>query len=204
MAQFEELSAGELTVTDKVKFAGKSNLTGATIGIPAAGTITAKHEDAGVFVRSTFTLTEARVPVIDGAGSGSYGSLVLFTFPAGSVSFLGSRQNYTAFAEGAALTTGAGDAVHLLALGTVAVAAAADGALTGTSVDIGNATAQITNVAGTGAATKHTGAGAVKDGTSTAATLNLNWSGTAATIDATSTIDVTGTITVLWSLMGDD
>lgn len=35
-------------------------------------------------------------------------------------------------------------------------------------------------------------------------TLNLNWSGSAATIDATSTIDVTGTITVIGIFMGDD
>ncbi len=34
--------------------------------------------------------------------------------------------------------------------------------------------------------------------------LNLNWSGTAATIDATSTIDVTGTIRVVGVLLGDD
>jgi hypothetical protein len=34
--------------------------------------------------------------------------------------------------------------------------------------------------------------------------LNLNWSGTAATIDANSTIAVTGTITVAGVFLGDD
>lgn len=53
---------------------------------------------------------------------------------------------------------------------------------------------------------KHTGPLdiGVVDGTSTAADLYLNWSGTAATIDATSTITVTGTITVAGRMMGDD
>ena len=42
------------------------------------------------------------------------------------------------------------------------------------------------------------------NGTATPITLRLNWSGTAATIDASSTIDVTGTITVAGVMLGDD
>lgn len=203
MAMFEDLSVTKLTVAEVV-----SNPTrvpsGSTLGTATSGTIAAVHEIVGNVVRSTFTLTAARIPVTDAAGSGSYGTLKLFTFPAGAIAYLGCRQNYTAFAEGSALTTAAGDAAFVIGLGSAALAAAADGALSTTSVDIGSATATITLSGGTGTGTKTNFTATAIDGTSTAATLNLNWSGSAATIDATSTIDVTGTITVNWILIGDD
>lgn len=176
-----------------------------TVGSPASGSISVSTVGVGGGVyASTFTLTACRVSVTDAGASGSYGTLVLATLPQGGVSYLGCRQNYTAFAEGAALTGAAGDAVFDIGVGTVAKAAAADGALGGATDDNIGAEIAITLSGGTGAGTVMTGAGAYHDGTATAATLNLNWSGTAATIDASSTIDVTGTITVLWSMMGDD
>jgi len=153
----------------------------------------------------TFTLSAARVPVTDGAGSGSFGSLKLFDFNQGGISFLGCRQDYTAFAEGSALTAAAGDAVHVLGVGTTAISSARDGTLTGNEQNVGNLTSQITNTAGTGSGNKFTGAvTASVDGTATALDLYLNWSGTAATIDANSTIDVTGTVTVTGVFIGDD
>lgn len=218
MARYEDLSVTKLTVSDvavtnltadnltadKLTASSVTTLSGATLGAPAAGTLTAVHEIVGSFVKTTFTLTAARVPVTDAGGSGSFGTLKLLTLPEGGISYLGCRQNYTAFAEGAALTGAAGDAVHVLGVGSAALAAAADGTLATTSIDIGGKTASITNSGGTGTATLFTGAGTAINGTGTAATINLNWSGTAATIDANSTIDVTGTITVLWASLGDD
>jgi hypothetical protein len=198
MAFFEELTVGKLTVTSG------GSPAGSTLGAPASGTLSVVHELTGIVNRSTFTLTNASIPVTDAAGSGSYGTLKLFTLPAGAVSYLGCRQNYTAFSEGAALTGAAGDAAFVIGVGSAALAAAADGALTTTSVDIGSATATITLSGGTGVGTKTNFTATAIDGTSTNATFNLNWSGSAATIDATSTIGVTGTITVLWSLLGDD
>ena len=65
-------------------------------------------------------------------------------------------------------------------------------------------TGTITNVAGTGAGTKFGGQGTAVDGTGTAVDLYLNWSGTAATIDANGTITVTGTVELLVALLGDD
>lgn len=225
MSQFTNLTAGTIDASTSIRSRGTltvdgattitgaltaSNVvvagtavTGSTLGTATSGTIAASHENSGLDVRSTFTLTAARIPVTDGAGSGSHGTLKLFTFPAGGVSFLGSRQNYTAFVEGAALTTAAGDAAFKIGLGTTAIAAAADAVLATTEKDIGGEIS-LTNSGGTSAGTAYTGAGTVKDGSATNATLNLNWSGSAATIDATSTIDVTGTITVVWVLLGDD
>ena len=154
----------------------------------------------------TFTLAALSIAVTDGAGSGSYGATKLFDFIESSIAFTGSRANYTAFAEGAALTGAAGDAAFVIGLGTTAIAAAADGTLgTTTGVNVGSSLS-ITLSGGTATGTKHTGPLdiGVVDGTATAAALYLNWSGTAATIDANSTIAVTGTITVTGRMMGDD
>jgi hypothetical protein len=181
----------------------------AAIGTAAQPTSGAVYLDARYdnypYFSLTFTFAAARVPVTDGAGSGSSGTLKIFDFNQGGISFLGCRQDFSAFAEGSALTTGAGDAVHVLGIGTASATTARDGTLTGNEQNVGNVTSQITNVAGTGATTRFTGAVTTSmDGTATALDLYLNWSGTAATIDANSTIDVTGTVTVTGVFIGDD
>jgi len=186
---------------------GAAAAIGAIASQPASGSIAVAIERFGSFFSLTFTLTAARLSVTDAAGSGSSGSLKLFDFAQGGIVPLGCRQDYTAFAEGAALTGGAGDASFVMGLGSVA-ANAGDGALTGTEVDFGAVTAAITLSGGTGTGGEFSGAGlnssAGLDGTSTAVDLYLNWSGTAATIDANSTIDVTGTVTVVGAMLGDD
>lgn len=170
---------------------------------PASGlSVDIKRSGAGLY-RLDFTLTAVSITVTDAAGSGSSGSLKLFDFAAGSVIALACRQDYTAFAEGATLTGAAGDAAFVMGLGSVA-ANAGDASLTGTEVDFGAVTSTITLSSGTGVGTKHSATAAAFDGTSTPTDLYLNWSGSAATIDASSTISVTGTISVLVALMGDD
>lgn len=175
-----------------------------TLNQPTAGSISATIEKWGSFVRINFTLAAARIPVTDAAGSGSSGSFKVFDFNQGGIVVLGCRQDYTAFAEGSALTGGAGDAAFVMAWGSVA-ADAGDGALTGTEVDFGAATSTITLSGGTGTGTKLNGAASTAlDGTTTAVDLYMNWSGSAATIDANSTIDVTGTVSILFAWLGDD
>lgn len=159
---------------------------------------------SGPFFWLDFTFTAMSITVTDAAGSGSSGSRKIFDFVQGSIAPMGCRQDYTAFAEGAALTTAAGDAAFVMGFGSVA-ADAGDGALTTTEVDFGSATATITLSGGTGVGTKHNGPGGTAlDGTGTAVDLYINWSGSAATIDATSTISVTGTATVAGMFLGDD
>jgi hypothetical protein len=158
----------------------------------------------GFLYRMDFTFTALSITVTDAAGSGPSGSLKIFDFVEGAVLPLGSRQDYTAFAEGAALTGAAGDAAFVMGLGSTA-AVAADGALTSTRVDFAPSTSTITLSGGTGTGTKMGGATAAAiDGTATATDLYLNWSGTAATIDANSTISVTGTVSLLVAMLGDD
>jgi len=190
---------GSILITDGVTLAGVPGTT------PAAGSVLIQEAQFGPFVRTTFTLNKARMTVTDGAASGSHGTLKLYTLPQAAVSFLGARQDYTAFAEGAALTGAAGDAVFEIGVGTTAISAAADGTLgNGVNENVGQAVS-VTLSGGTGTGTAVDGAKTTAlNGTGTALTLNLNWSGTAATIDANSTIDVTGTISVVWVHMGDD
>lgn len=172
---------------------------------PSTGTLSVKEEQFGPFVRTTFTMNALRMTVTDAAGSGSYGVHKLYDMPAAAVTFLGCRQDYTAFAEGAALTGAAGDAAFEIGVGTTAISAAADGTLgNGAQENVGQAVS-VTLSGGTGTGTAVDGCKTTAlNGTATALDLNLNWSGSAATIDATSTIDVTGTISVLWCHMGDD
>ena len=176
----------------------------ATINSALTGT-TMVAKRMGEFFSLTFTLTAETITVTDAAGSGSYGTIKLCDLNAGAVSFLGARQDYTAFAEGAALTGDAGDAAFEIGVGTTAISAAADGTL-GNSVNenIGQAVS-VTLSGGTGTGTAVDGAKTTAlNGTATALDVNLNWSGTAATIDASSTIDVTGTITIVGAFLLDD
>lgn len=176
-----------------------------TVNQPASGSITLAMRRFGPFFELVFTLAAAQIPVTDGAGSGSYGSLKIFDFVQQAISFLGARQDYTAFAEGAALTGAAGDAAFEIGVGTTAIAAAADGTLgNGVNENVGQAVS-VTLSGGTGTGTAVDGAKTTAlNGTATAFDLYLNWSGSAATIDASSTIDVTGTITVIGVFLGDD
>lgn len=190
------------------KVAGIGGLAADVIGAvnqPASGTITCTIVPMGPLFRLDFTLTAARISVTDGTTSGSHGSLKIFDFVQGAIAFLGARQNYTAFAEGAALTGAAGDAAFEIGVGTTAIAAAADGTLgNGVNENVGQAVS-VTLSSGTGVGTAVDGAKTTAlDGTTTALDLNLNWSGSAATIDADSTIDVTGTISVVGAFLGDD
>jgi hypothetical protein len=139
-------------------------------------------------------LVAARVPITDAGASGSSGSLLLGTFTPAKVRFDTTSQVYTAFAEGSALTGGAGDADIDIGVGTVAVAAAADGVLATTSINLGGATLPITLSGGTATGNQTAVVDANFDGTSSAVNVYLNISGSAATIDATSYLDVTGTI----------
>lgn len=189
---------GGIDVTDGVTTLG-------TVAAPTAGTVTVKEFKFGPFVRTDFTFTAARIIVTDGGVSGSHGALPIYTFPQSAVCFLGARQDYTAFAEGAALTGAAGDAAFEIGIGTTAIAAAADGTLgNGVNENVGQAVS-VTLSGGTGTGTAVDGAKTTAlNGTATAIALNLNFSGTAATIDATSYLNVTGTASVLWVHMGDD
>ncbi|RJO66972.1 MAG: hypothetical protein C4523_10800 [Myxococcales bacterium] len=199
------IGSSTLTEAEVNQLDQANNATNIGAAATVTGTLATSITRIGSYFRIDFTLTAVSISVTDAGVSGSYGSTKLFDFAAGAVSFLGCRQDYTAFAEGAALTGAAGDASFEIGLGTTAISAAADGTLgNGVNENVGQAVA-VTLSGGTGTGTAVDGAKTTAlDGTATAIDLNLNWSGTAATIDANSTITVTGTITVVGVMLGDD
>jgi hypothetical protein len=176
---------------------------------PASGSVTLSALSTASFgnkpvVQLTFTLDAARVTVTDAGAGGSFGALKLMDLTEGAWGVLGAIQNYTAFAEGAALTGAAGDAVFDIGVGSVAKAAAADGALGGATDDNIAGEIAVTLSGGTATASLVEGPKTTAiDGTATAADIVLNVSGSAATIDATSTLDVTGTIALTLIYLGD-
>lgn len=177
---------------------------GALAAAPASGTVSVVGKRLGNFWSLDFTLTAARMTVTDAAGSGSSGSLQLFDFNPGVLHVLSSVMNFTAFAESAGVS--GGDTVFDIGVGTVAIAAAADGVLTGAATyDNVAAKADVTLSSGAGTVATAIDLAALSvDGTATAADLYLNWSGTAATVDASGTLDVTGTIRIAGIFLGDD
>lgn len=172
-----------------------------TLGSPTSGTLT--QANYGAFDSTTemgagvvvITLTGARIPVTDGAGSGSHGSLKLFDFPQGSVRIQGAIFRATAYSpDGTGVPN---DAAFEIGVGTSAISAAADGDLGGSTNEniIGALSQTLSGGTTTGFKATSVGLGPL-DGSSSAGSrvaIYLNWSGTAATIDGNGTIDVTGT-----------
>ena len=204
LAAITGTTIGGTTITASAGFTATPAATDALIGVvaaPAAGTTAVTIERFGSFFKLNFTLTAARIPVTDGDVAGSHGSLKLMDMVEGGLLWSACRQNYTAYT--ADLTGVPDDAAFEIGVGTVAIAAAADGVLGATNDNIGASIAQ-TLSGGTTSGTLHTASNLVFDGTGTAGDIYLNWSGSAATIDANGTIDVTGTISVVGVLLGDD
>lgn len=174
---------------------------------PVSGSTACAISKVGNLVTLTFTFTDTRIAVTDGAASGSFGATKIFDFVDTGLAFLGSRLNQVSCVEGSALTGGAGDAAYVIGLGTTAISAAADAVLAAANINVSGGSKAITNSGGTGAGelvAVPAVATAGVDGTATPADIYLNWSGSAATIDANSTIDITGTATVVLTLLGDD
>lgn len=171
---------------------------------PISGAVRLEARDVEYpFFKLRFVFEKARLPVTDGAASGSHGALKLFEFVEQAIGFRFSRLNIDSTVEGAALTGGAGDAAYKLGVGSAAVAAAADNALTGTSVNLAAALG-LTNASGTAAGTNVNALNLALDGTGSPLALFLNFSGSAATIDANSYIDITGDFTITGEMLDDD
>lgn len=174
-----------------------------TLNQPTAGYIdctVVKDQNA---YRLDFVLKKARVPVTDATTSGSYGSLKLMDLAEGAWTFLGCRQDYTAYSSDG--TGVPNDTAFEIGVGTAAIATAADGTLgNGVNENIGQAVSQtLSSGTTTGSAVDGAKTTAI-NGTGTAADINLNVSGSAATVDGDGYLNVTGTISVLLSPLGDD
>ena len=169
----------------------------ALAGVANAGAVV--DESVGT-IRTTLKLSNQAVTMTDATTAGCHGSIKLYDFPACNLLFLGATCDLT-------VTAGAGGiadtAAVVAAIGTAAVSTA-DATLTTTEADLIPSTAA-TLTAGAGAAkgkTLTTGV-VVFDGTTTAKDAYLNFAVPDAGSTGNDTLIVSGTITLVWSNLGD-
>lgn len=175
--------------------------------------LTVVEKGDGAVHKTVFTFDEVDMPTVDGstpATDGHWGTLKLYTFPAGHVNVLGAHAVFPS--GGLEATTGAGTGLSSTAdfgigVGSVAAANSTEFGLSTTEEDMVaemdvDLTAKTSDAIESGA----NGTAAVYDGSTTPSTVNLNMR-TLDDADAGTVADVlkvSGTLTVLWSVLGDD
>jgi hypothetical protein len=167
--------------------------------------LTVSHKSLGTQIQSTFTLTNVAQSVVNGT---EYQSTLLFTFPKGKISNIGSELTIAQKTTSILADTLNASSTGAISLGT---AAASNVALTTTMANFVPSTAFTSsatiNVAGT-AVTGYKDEVAddnikVLDGSSTAKALYLNTAyATTGDVDADATQTLTGTIVVVWQFWG--
>lgn len=172
-----------------------------TVGVGAAsGTgVTVAEYGNGAVHKTIFTLTNLAVTVTDtGGANGGQGSQLLYTFPEGVTEILGASYNLTTSAA-----VGIGATAALVGSLGSAAAGVGDATLSGTEADmIASTTGTLT--ASAGVLQLH---GSIVttafDGHTSATTSYLNLAVPDAGISATAVVTVNGTITVVWTSLGD-
>ena len=159
-----------------------------------------KTEKIGANKIVTLTLTNKVIAVTDtGGAAGGHGSLKLLDLPEGNVLFLNASTNLTV----ARVSTGiAATAALIGSVGSAAVSTA-DSTLTTTEANIVPSTSA-TLTAGAGTLKGEATAVAFVDGTTTPAGVFLNFAVPDASITATDSLTVNGTITVIYNVSGDN
>lgn len=184
-------------------------------GDEGVGSIPAASRTAGVTAiedgdparhRTRFTLTTVAITITDDGTAGAYGTLQLYTFPAGDILVERGRMTLTVATAGAPDTGLAAAAVLDIGVGESALAAAAE-ALSGDYENLINLD-DITLSSGdlSAAVTILEATGDTITGNSTAGDpgeAHLNVACTAATCDASDTLTLTGEIDLLWYNYGD-
>lgn len=178
-----------------------NSLNGVGAAGAAASTSVAVSESAAGAIKTVLTLSNVSITMTDATTAGSHGSLKLYDFPACNLLFLGGTTNLT-------ITAGAGGITDTAAVvgsvGTTTVGTD-NATLTTTEADLIPSTAS-TLTGGIGATKgKTVTAGVVVfDGTATAKDAWLNFAVPDADSTANDTLVVSGTITLVWSNLGDN
>lgn len=194
----------KLAETDANRVRKLNLMTDALNGAGSAGAAASVSVDVsegpGV-LKTVLTLDKVVVTMTDATTAGSHGSLKLYDFPACNLLFLGGSCDLT-------LTAGAGGitdtAAVVAAVGTTTVATD-NATLATTEADLIPSTAStLTAGAGTTKGKTVTAGVAVFDGTSTAKDAWLNFAVPDAGSTANDTLTVSGTVTLVWSNLGDN
>jgi hypothetical protein len=199
---------GDVTgnVTGVITTSGDS-VTTANIGAKNGATVSVVERGNDILHKTIITCTATPVTITDEAGTVQYGGTgKLYDFPAGLLVTFGAVVDgaVTLGTTGTIITTWAGG----IALGTATATTGAT--LVGTEadimpeVDVAAATASVAVVDGVSVATALTESGARwLDGTGTAKDLFLNLVVDDDATHTSGTGTFTGTITVLWTVIGD-
>lgn len=197
------LDSNSNQVTAGILEAGKVLTAPSSTGVgAAAGTgVVASEQGNGVIQKTVLTLTNTPVVLADNAGVVAYGSLKIYDFPQGAINFLGATANLAITKSSAGVNA---DFDGDFSLGSVAANNGATLATTEQNIIPTTPTPQA--VSGVTSAKGQSTAGLYLDGTGTAVDLYLNMLVDDADHDVTGTpcnLIANGTITVLWTNLGD-
>ena len=170
-----------------------------TAGAAGSASVAVSESAAGA-IKTTLTLSGVSITMTDATTAGSHGSLKLYDFPECNLLFLGGTCDLT-------ITAGAGGITDTAAVvGSVGTATVGtdNATLTTTEADLIPSTAStLTAGAGTTKGKTVTAGVVVFDGTTTAKDAYLNFAVPDAGSTADDTLTVSGTITLVWSNLGD-
>jgi hypothetical protein len=174
--------------------------TSVGVGAVAGSGVALVENGNGAVHKTVFTLTAVSVTVTDtGGANGAQGNIKIYDFPEGIIVRGGCVANATTLAGAGGIADGA---AVVLALGSVA-AGVGDATLTTTEADFVPSFAG-TLTAGAGAFTEDGPPSVTNlDGHTTAVDLILNVAVPDADVSASDTLAVTGTVTCVWSNVGD-
>jgi hypothetical protein len=204
-AEVGELATGQTATAVAIHSVGVVN--------PLAVGATVTELGDGAVHKTIITLDEVAMPVVDGttpATDGAWGKMLLYTFPVGHIKVLGGHQ---VFPVGGLVASSAGSGLTStsdfeIGVGTVAASNQSSFDLNnGTEENIvPHATVALTASKTTAVLSAVGSTDATYDGSTTAVIANLNMR-TAADTDsgtAASTLTCSGTITIVWTNLGDN
>ncbi len=185
-----------------------------SVGVVATKTgLTVVEKGNGAVHKTVFTLDEVELATTDGTTPGTdaaWATQMLYTFPVGHVNILGAHMVFPLAGLEAVTGGGAGlsdTADFGIGVGSVAIAQAVGFGLVGTEEDIcTEQTAALTAKTSDAIESFANGTAATYDGSTSAIDIHLNI-GTYDDGDHGASADVmkvSGTITVVWSILGDD
>lgn len=186
------------TQTKGVKWVNPA-LTASGVGAAAGTGVTAVETGTGAVHKTVLTLAALSIAVTDNGSAGGQGSQKIYDFPEGVIQLLGASYNLTVTAVSTGIAAGA---ALVGSLGSVA-AGAGNATLTSTEADMIASTAG-TLTASAGVLQKFGSlVAAAFDGHTTALDAILNVAIPDADISATDAVLISGTITLIWSNLGD-
>ena len=185
-----------------------------TIGVLATVSgLTAVESGDGALHKTVFTLVEVAIVTADGADpttDGAWGTTLLYTFPEGHIAIHGGHQVYaiTKLESTTGGGTGLSDTADLgIGVGTVAASNSTEWGLSTTEENIcAEADANLTSGTSDAAESSVNAAVVAADGSAAALSVNLNVRGLGNDDHGVvgDILKVSGTITVVWSILGDD